>query len=103
MSARWFVLPIVGTVIATWLSAADQPPAGCAALPSAADLRRWLADAAGGKGIAESLGSGGDVGGLFKGEREWAAVVDRHGTFSAVTTSQADATQVWPASQAIAK
>jgi uncharacterized protein GlcG (DUF336 family) len=43
------------------------------------------------------------AGGLFQGERMWGAVVSRDGQLCAATTSTADATQVWPGSQAIAK
>jgi uncharacterized protein GlcG (DUF336 family) len=81
------------------LARAQTP--GCAALPKAEDLSRDLADAAAGKGFVESLGAGSDVGGLFKGEREWAAVVDRSGALCVVVESKPG--QVWPASQAIAK
>ena len=47
--------------------------------------------------------SGGDAGGLFHGEKMWAAVVNRDGEFCAAATSTADPSQVWPGSQAIAK
>src|SRR5262249_20025779 len=43
------------------------------------------------------------AGGLFKGARMWAAIVDRSGKLQVVTTSTLDPTQVWPGSQAIAK
>lgn len=71
----------------------------CRALPSAAQLREWL-------GAAASLQGppvGGTVGGLFGGQRMWAAVVNRDGAICAATTSTEDPTQVWPGSQAIAK
>jgi uncharacterized protein GlcG (DUF336 family) len=48
-------------------------------------------------------GTGGDAGGLFHGNRMWAAVVDRDGTLCAFAPSTSDPTQVWPGSQAIAK
>jgi uncharacterized protein GlcG (DUF336 family) len=75
--------------------------ANCAGLPSDADLRAQL-------NAATTLANppspiGGTVGGLFNGTRMWAAVVDRDGELCSSSTSTADATQVWPGSQAIAK
>jgi uncharacterized protein GlcG (DUF336 family) len=56
------------------------------------------------KGLLGSAPStGGDAGGLFHGERMWAAVVNRDGEFCAAATSTGDPSQVWPGSQAIAK
>ena len=46
---------------------------------------------------------GGTVGGLFGGTRMWGAVVNRDGELCIDATNQADPTQVWPGSQAIAK
>ena len=66
----------------------------CQGLPTVAQLKGWLAAAP---------AAGGTVGGLFGGTRMWAAVVNRDGKICAYTTSQADPTQVWPGSQAIAK
>jgi uncharacterized protein GlcG (DUF336 family) len=66
----------------------------CQGLPNEAALKGFL-------GSAPS--SGGDAGGLFHGERMWAAVVNRDGEFCAAATSTGDPTQVWPGSQAIAK
>jgi uncharacterized protein GlcG (DUF336 family) len=43
------------------------------------------------------------IGGLFEGNRMWAAVVNRDGKVCAANTSATDPTQVWPGSQAIAK
>jgi uncharacterized protein GlcG (DUF336 family) len=43
------------------------------------------------------------LGGLFAGTRMWAAVVNRNGQLCAWNTSRAEATNVWPGSQAIAK
>ena len=43
------------------------------------------------------------IGGLFNGERMWAAIVNRDGEVCSSTTSQSNPTQVWPGSQAIAK
>jgi uncharacterized protein GlcG (DUF336 family) len=73
---------------------AAGPKANCSALPSAADLKGWLAAAP---------SSGGDAGGLFHGTRMWAAVVNRDGEVCAYAASTDDPTQVWPGSQAIAK
>jgi uncharacterized protein GlcG (DUF336 family) len=64
----------------------------CQALPSAAQLREALIGAA-----------GPDIGGLFNGQRMWAAVVNRNGELCAIVASNDDPTQVWPGSQAIAK
>ncbi len=64
----------------------------CSGLPTAAQLRQLMRTAAGPA-----------VGGLFNGERMWAAVVNRDGELCAFTTSTDDPTQVWPGSQAIAK
>src|SRR5262245_10578233 len=68
----------------------------CKALPSAAQLREFLNEAA-------ATGTYGTVGGLFGGTRMWAAVVNRAGEICAYSTSTTDPTQVWPGSQAIAK
>ncbi|MGH8639061.1 MAG: GlcG/HbpS family heme-binding protein, partial [Burkholderiales bacterium] len=64
----------------------------CRGLPSASELRQLM--------IAASDAT---VGGLFNGERMWAAVVNRAGAVCSYTTSTSDPTQVWPGSQAIAK
>ncbi len=65
---------------------------GCKDLPSAADLKKLLKEAA-----------GPEVGGLAEGHSEWAAVVDRKGEICAVAVSTDDPTAAWPGSQAIAK
>jgi uncharacterized protein GlcG (DUF336 family) len=70
----------------------DAKKANCRDLPTEAQLRTWMVASA-----------GVTAGGLFKGERMWAAVVNRQGELCAWTTSLADSTQVWPGSQAIAK
>src|SRR3989454_11680629 len=77
--------------------------ASCASLPTAAQLKTFLGQAASGAGIRASLGPGTGVGGLFSGQRMWAAVVDRDGEICAFATSTSDPTQVWPGSQQIAK
>jgi uncharacterized protein GlcG (DUF336 family) len=70
------------------------PKNNCQGLPDRAALQGWLAAAP---------AAGGEAGGLFHGERMWAAVVNRDGEVCAYSTSTADPTQVWPGSQAIAK
>lgn len=106
MSGKWIAGAVVAgalTVLAMWpndvaspvLSAAG-PGANCRALPSAADLKALLNDAA-------DTANGGTVGGLFEGTRMWAAVVNRSGEICSYATSTDDPTQVWPGSQAIAK
>jgi uncharacterized protein GlcG (DUF336 family) len=71
----------------------------CVNVPNAAQLKGYLVSAPGLTGS----GIGGTVGGLFNGERMWGAVVNRDGEICAYATSTEDPTQVWPASQAIAK
>ena len=53
--------------------------------------------------LRDAPGAGGTIGGLFNGERMWAAVVNRGGQICSYATSTDDPTQVWPGSQAIAK
>src|SRR5688572_24282582 len=65
----------------------------CAGLPTDAQIRKLLQDAA---AIP-------NAGGLFGGKRMWGAVVNRDGELCAFNTSTTDQTQVWPGSQAIAK
>ncbi|PYR96083.1 MAG: hypothetical protein DMG12_27135, partial [Acidobacteria bacterium] len=77
-----FGVSMIGTLFA----------ANCTELPSQSELRQKLIDAA-----------SPTAGGLFNGARMWAAVVNRDGEICTFTTSQADPTQVWPGSQAIAK
>ena len=77
--------------------------AACSGLPTEAHLKTFLAKAAAGTGISPPLGPGTGVGGLFGGQRMWAAVVDRNGVICAYVTSTSDPTQTWPGSQQIAK
>jgi uncharacterized protein GlcG (DUF336 family) len=65
----------------------------CDVLPSAVELRRMLVEAPG----------VGEVGGLFGGKKEWAAIVDRTGAICAVVVSADDADAAWPGGQAIAR
>jgi uncharacterized protein GlcG (DUF336 family) len=74
--------------------AKDNGPSNCSGLPNENQLKGFLTGAP---------GAGGDAGGLFHGQRMWAAVVNRDGKICAYTTSTDDPTQVWPGSQAIAK
>lgn len=69
-----------------------QGPGACVGLPNGAELRSLLQSA-----------SGNNAGGLFDGQRMWAAVVNRSGEVCAYATSTTDPTQVWPGSQEIAK
>jgi uncharacterized protein GlcG (DUF336 family) len=75
----------------------------CAGLPSAAELRTALRNAATGTNVAPALGPGTDAGGLFGGARMWGAVVNRSGEVCVAITSTEDPTQTWPISQAISK
>ena len=104
IGARRIVL-VSGAVLA--LTALSVPFAvadsDCGGLPTAAQLKSFLAKAAAGTGISAPLGPGTGTGGLFGGYRSWAAVVNRDGKLCAFATSTADPSQVWPGSQAIAK
>jgi uncharacterized protein GlcG (DUF336 family) len=81
-----FFLPVV--------SVSAAPQGTCQGLPDEGALKMFLAAAP---------SAGGDAGGLFQGERMWAAVVNRDGELCAYATSTDDPSQVWPGSQAIAK
>jgi len=91
-------LAIVSTALllsfATAGAHAQGREANCSALPTAEQLKQFLAAAP---------SHGGEAGGLFHGTRMWAAVVNRDGDLCAFATSTDDPTQVWPGSQAIAK
>lgn len=93
-----FVLALLLGLCAPKLSASV-----CTGLPTEAQLKTFLANAASGTGISQPLGPGTGVGGLFGGKRMWVAVVNRNGEICAYVTSTSDATQVWPGSQQIAK
>jgi uncharacterized protein GlcG (DUF336 family) len=89
------VVCAIGYAVALHVSPLSAAAAGrCNGLPNEAALRGFLAAAP---------AAGGDAGGLFHGERMWAAVVNRDGEFCAAATSTSDPSQVWPGSQAIAK
>lgn len=68
----------------------------CGALPSASELQAALTG-------APDVNTFGHAGGLFDGQRMWAAVVNRNGDLCAVVASTADETQVWPGSKLIAQ
>jgi len=78
----------------------NKPPqagaasAGCQDLPSAADLKKWL---------REAPGTEGEAGGLFSGQMEWAAIVNRQGEICATAVATEEPASAWPGSQAIAK
>jgi uncharacterized protein GlcG (DUF336 family) len=80
------------TIVGALLPAAAA--ADCANLPGETALKALL---------AKAQRTGGEVGGLFKGTRQWAAVVNREGEVCAVVASTSDPTQVWPGSLSIAK
>src|SRR3954471_23837440 len=73
---------------------AGAAPASCRDLPTVADLRKWL---------REAPTNGGEAGGLFSGQREWAAIVNREGVICAAAAATDDPASSWPGSQAIAK
>jgi uncharacterized protein GlcG (DUF336 family) len=87
----------LGSAIGSWttpIGSVVHAVSACNLVPSASALAGFLAAAP---------GSGGDAGGLFHGTRMWGAVVNRDGELCAYAANQADPTQVWPGSQAIAK
>lgn len=88
------MLCAVFACLAAALAATPALAADCSNLPARDQLRALL---------TKAPGDGGDEGGLFHGQREWAAIVNRQGELCAVTASQSDPTQVWPGSLAIAK
>jgi uncharacterized protein GlcG (DUF336 family) len=71
----------------------DGDDADCGALPSADEL----------KSLLRAAYSDGNVGGLFEGQKEWTALVDRQGRLCALVVSTEDPADAWPGSQAIAK
>jgi uncharacterized protein GlcG (DUF336 family) len=94
------VVVVVSLVTVTW---AGEDGGSCAGLPTEAELKVFLQKAAAGEDISAPLGPGTGVGGLFDGERMWAAVVNRDGRLCAFTTLTPDPRDTWPGSQAIAK
>lgn len=94
------LLAILSMIILAVPAGAAGP---CSGLPSAAQLKGFLQNAAAGAGISAELGPTKNVGGLFNGTRMWGAVVNRDGELCAFATSTPDPTQTWPGSQQIAK
>jgi uncharacterized protein GlcG (DUF336 family) len=74
--------------------ASSSPPrsAGCADVPTSADLQRLLKAAP---------AQNGDAGGLNHGKAMWGAVVDRNGRLCALAASTDDTAATWPGSRAI--
>lgn len=66
---------------------------GCDQLPSADDLKNWLKEAP----------KKAEAGGLFRGQYEWATVVNRSGEICATAVATDDVTAAWPGSLAISK
>jgi uncharacterized protein GlcG (DUF336 family) len=94
---------LITTSAAAGLAQETETVAGCHGLPGAAQLRQLLRGAAQRHNPDLTSAIRGRVGGLFEGQRMWAAVVNRDGVLCAFETSTFDRTQVWPGSQAIAK
>ena len=76
-------------------SPSPSPPrsAGCADVPTAADLAKLLKAAP---------AQNGDAGGLNHGKAMWGAIVDRTGRLCALAASTDDKPATWPGSRAIA-
>jgi uncharacterized protein GlcG (DUF336 family) len=76
-------------------SPSSSPPrsAGCADVPTSADLEKLLKAAP---------AQNGDAGGLNHGKAMWGAVVDRNGRLCTLSTSTDDKAATWPGSRAIA-
>jgi len=68
--------------------------ADCRDLPGAGDLKKWL---------QQAPREGGEAGGLFSGQREWGAIVNRQGVICATAVAMDDPAAAWPGSQAISK
>jgi len=92
-SAMKICLVIVSAlVISATTLLADNNSHNCRDLPGNSQLKQLLNNSASPA-----------IGGLFNGERMWAAVVNRDGELCGAATSTDDRSQVWPGSQAIAK
>lgn len=100
---RQALLALLVILSVTFLTIPARAAGPCGGLPTAAQLRLFLQNAAAGTGISPALGPGEEVGGLFNGTRMWGAVVNRDGEICAYTTSTADPAQTWPGSQQISK
>lgn len=85
-------------VVQEGIAATDEKPRSeadgdCSALPGADELRKLLREAPG----------DGEIGGLFNGQKEWAATVDRSGRLCTVVAATEDPTELWLGSLAIAE
>src|SRR5437667_6996227 len=101
---RQRVSGLPSSVFMLLLVTATAAAAACPAeFPDNATLAVRLQNAATGTGVGPALGPNTSAGGLFGGQRMWAALVNRNGALCNFTTSKSDPTQVWPGSQAIAK
>jgi uncharacterized protein GlcG (DUF336 family) len=76
-------------------SPSSSPPrsAGCADVPTSADLEKLLKAAP---------AQNGDAGGLNHGKAMWGAIVDRNGRLCALSVSTDDKPAAWPGSRTIA-
>ena len=100
MRRRSLVLPGLALLLAATAcedSARDraertQRDHGCAALPSREELKRFV------RAAPDSI----EAGGLFHGQHEWAAVVDRHGRVCEVVEADDTMGASWPGSRHIA-
>jgi len=73
---------------------AGAESAECRDLPSSADLKMWARAAPGAEG---------EAGGMFSGQMEWVAIVNRQGEICATAVATDDPSSAWPGSQAVAK
>jgi uncharacterized protein GlcG (DUF336 family) len=73
---------------------AGSASARCSDLPTADQLKQWL---------REAPGIDGEAGGLFSGQMEWGAIVNRLGEVCVAAVATDDPASAWPGSQAIAK
>jgi len=73
---------------------AGAQSAECRDLPSTADLKMW---------VRAAPGVEGEAGGMFSGQMEWVAIVNRQGEICATAVATDEPSSAWPGSQAIAK
>jgi len=73
---------------------AGAESAECRDLPSSADLKMWARAAPGAEG---------EAGGMFSGQMEWVAIVNRQGEICATAVATDEPSSAWPGSQAVAK
>ncbi len=81
-------LPVVLNIAISLVFLAPLTPnlwaQSCFGLPTTTQLKSFLPKAATGTEVSAALGPGKGVGGLFGGQRMWAAVVNRDGEVCAV-------------------